>query len=138
MSKVFFDTNILAYACDLDSMEKLAVSRELLATAEELGNGCLSTQVLQEFYVTCTKKLGMEALRAKEIMQSFRNLETARIEPEDIDRAIDGNILWRVSFWDALIVVTARKLNCDILYTEDLNHGQLINGVRIHNPYSAD
>ena len=55
------------------------------------------------------EKTGYEALPAKEIMQSFRNMETARIEPNDIDRAIDGNILRRVSFWDARILVMARQ-----------------------------
>lgn len=135
MSKSFFDTNIIAYACDQDSPPKQKIARQLLKTASETGNGCISTQVIQEFYVTAVKKLAIAPLQAKRIISSINHLEVGTVTLDDINQAIDGNILWQISFWDALIITMAGKLNCNILYSEDLNHGQTINGVTIHNPF---
>lgn len=135
MSKAFLDTNVLAYACDSDQPEKQAKARELLRRGTGPLANVISTQVLQEFYVTATRKLGIEPLRAKDIMASFRPMGLVTVDADDIGRAIDGNILWQVSFWDALIVVSARKARCDTLYTEDLNSGQVIDSVRIVNPF---
>ncbi len=135
MSKAFLDTNILVYACDLDEPEKREKARRLLQTHGPGNDFCISTQVVQEFYVTATRKLDIDPLKAKDILHSFRHIETTMVDLEDINRAIDGNILWQVSFWDALIIATAQKLRCDILYTEDLNHGQAFDSVRIVNPF---
>lgn len=65
----------------------------------------------------------------------WANLEVVRIDLEDVMGAIDCSILNRISFWDALIVTAAGKANCETLWTEDLNHGQIIQGVRIENPF---
>lgn len=135
MSKVFFDTNVLAYACDQDSPSKRKKARELLRVAANEMNGCVSTQVIQEFYVVVTGKMGVDPLNAKQIIQSFSHFELGTIDLDDLNKAIDGNILWRMSFWDALILVIAGKLNCDTLYSEDLNNGQTFDGVTVVNPF---
>lgn len=135
MSKAFLDTNILGYACDLDAAEKRPLARDLIRQLTTRSAACISTQVLQEFYVTATKKLGIQPLDAKDVIQSFRNMETVAINPGDIDHAIDGSILWQVSFWDALIIAAASKARCEILYTEDLNDGQVYGDVRVCNPF---
>jgi predicted nucleic acid-binding protein len=135
MPKVFLDTNVLVYACDQDNPEKQAKARSLLRLHAAGDPPCISTQVLQEFYVAATRKLGIEPLRVKAIMATFRNLETALVDQEDILRAIDGNILLQISFWDALIIVAAHKLRCDVIYSEDLNHGQNYNGLLVQNPF---
>ena len=139
VSKVFFDTNILIYACDQDEPEKRDVSRRLILQHSSNNTlTCISTQVIQKFYVAATKKLGIEPLMAKNIIYSFQQMETCMVDISDINRAIDGSILWQVSFWDALIVAAAQKLRCDIIYTEDLNHGQHFDSVRVTNPFLID
>ncbi len=96
--------------------------------------GVISTQVMQEFYVAATKKLGAEPLVVKDILSAFERFETVVIMPDIIKEAIDCGIINRLSFWDALIVAAAESANCERLWTEDLNDGQVIRGVRIENP----
>lgn len=135
MPKVFLDTNVLVYACDRDNPEKQAKARSLIQRHARGDSPCISTQVLQEFYVAATRKLGIEPLQAKAIMATFQHFETALVDRDDIHRAIDGNILLQISFWDALIIATAHKLRCDVVYSEDLNHGQTYNGLLVQNPF---
>jgi predicted nucleic acid-binding protein len=137
MSKVFLDTNILVYSLDPTDPAKRHRCRELIKglTAENLG--VISTQVLQEFYVASTLKLGADPLIIKDILRSLERFETVIITPVLIKEAIDCSITNRLSFWDALIVVAAESAKCKRLWTEDLNHGQIIRGVRIENPFNA-
>ncbi len=136
MAKSFLDTNVLVYACDEDTPAKKAIAQALLRNRPRDESLCISTQVLQEFYVATTRKLDVEPLRAKDLMRSFRHMEIAHIDPDDINRAIDGSIIWQISFWDALILVAAIKLRCAIVYSEDLNPGQHFESVRIINPFA--
>jgi len=137
MSKVFVDTNILVYCMDDSDKKRKARCRSLIeALAGDL-YGVLSTQVLQEFYVAATKKLGADPLAVKDILHSFRRFETVVITPEIIKDAIDCSLINRLSFWDSLIVVAAESARCEKLWTEDLNDGQIIRGVRIENPLKS-
>ncbi len=136
MSKVFLDTNILVNAADNSDTEKKEQSRALLTSFLNDGVICaVSTQVLQEFYVVATRKLGIEPLMAKDMVHSFRNYEVVRVVPDLIEDAIDISILNQLSFWDALIVAAAESARCENILTEDLNHGQVIRGVRVKNPF---
>ena len=135
MSKAFLDTNVLVYASDMDQPAKQAAARALMRQCSQDIPPCISTQVVQEFYVTTTRKLGIAPLKAKDIIHSFRHMEIVVIDIDDINRAIEGNILWQVSFWDALIVVAAQKARCDVLYSEDLNHGQMFDSLKVCNPF---
>ena len=137
MSKVFVDTNILVYCMDDSDKKRKARCRTLIeAMAGEL-YGVLSTQVLQEFYVAATKKLGADPLAVKDILHSFRRFETVVITPELIKEGIDCSLINRLSFWDSLIVVAAESARCEKIWTEDLNDGQIIRGVRIENPLKS-
>jgi predicted nucleic acid-binding protein len=91
--------------------------------------------VLQEFFVVATKKLGVDPLDAKGILESFENFEVVQITPHLIRSAIDTSVLNRLSFWDALIVAAAESAACELLVTEDLSDGQVIRGVRVTNPF---
>lgn len=135
MSKVFIDTNILIYAYDSHAGDKREYCRNLLRSLRNGDTGVISTQVLQEFYVVSLKKLGVDPIHAKAVMHSFRNYEVVSIDPDLIEEAVDCSLLGRLSFWDALIVVSAEKARCERLLTEDLNHGQVIRGVRVENPF---
>lgn len=132
--KVFIDTNVLVYSADANAPAKQKRAREMLRKAEEDANGVISTQVLQEFYVTATRKLSIEPLMAKGMLNTFATLELVVVDFPLIKEAADCSVLEQLSFRDALIVVSAQKANCGVLWTEDLNHGQNIRGVTIHNP----
>ena len=134
MSKVFLDTNILVYSLDQADAAKMAKCRGLIRSLTAESRGVISTQVMQEFYVAATSKLGADPLLIKDILRSLERFETVVVSPTLIKDAIDCSIINRLSFWDALIVVSAESAQCEILWTEDLNHGQIIRGVRIENP----
>jgi predicted nucleic acid-binding protein len=131
--KVFIDTNIFVYSSDVNEPEKRKGSRILL---ESIGDRCvISTQVMQEYYVTATRKLGMNPLVVKGIVGSMEQYEIVGITPSLIQEAIDCQILSRISFWDALIVAAAESARCASICSEDLNAGQSIRGLRVENPF---
>ncbi|MEW6358899.1 MAG: PIN domain-containing protein [Planctomycetota bacterium] len=134
MSKIFVDTNILIYSLDRSDEARQEKCRSLLRTLCGDFKGVVSTQVMQEFYVAATTKLGADPLIIKDILHSFERFEAVVITPERIRDAIDCSIVNRLSFWDALIVVAAESARCERLWSEDLNDGQVIRGVRIENP----
>jgi predicted nucleic acid-binding protein len=135
MSKVFVDTNVLVYSEDTNSPAKQRAARALLSRMSTDHVGVISTQVVQEFYVAATRKLMIDALTAKSMLNTFHALEIVTVDVELVKEAIDCSVLNRISFWDALIVVSAEKARCEVLWTEDLNPGQIIRGVRIENPF---
>lgn len=134
--RVFFDTNVLVYSLDAHEPDQQGTARAVLTEHATGGTGVLSTQVLQEFYVTATRKLGVEALVAKSMVTSLENFDVVTVTPALIRDAIDCSVLSQLSFWDSLIVVAAAAARCDVLMTEGLNHGQVIRGVRVHNPFA--
>ena len=138
MPKVFLDTNVLVYAGDRDTPGKRRVARELLSRVASEGGGVISTQVVQEFFVSATRKLAVDPLKAKAIVATFRPLELVVVTLEDINSAIDGVVLWQVSFRDALILTAAARASCSVIYSEDLNHGQLYDGVEVRNPFAGE
>lgn len=135
MSKVFLDTNILVYSLDQSDPAKKEKCRELMRGLVAENNAVISTQVMQEFYVAATSKLGADPLLIKDILRSLERIETIVVTPALIKDAVDCSILHRLSFWDALIVTCAESAQCTVLLTEDLNDGQIIRSVRIENPF---
>ena len=136
MSKVFLDTNVLVYASDRDEPDKRRRARALLRATAADGNGVISTQVVQEFFVAATRKLAIDPLQAKAIVATLHRLDLLEVTLEDINQAIDGVVLWQVSFWDALILAVAGRANCSVVYSEDLNAGQRYAGVEVKNPFA--
>jgi predicted nucleic acid-binding protein len=135
MSKVFLDTNILVYSLDQADHGKQKMCRGLIQSLGKDHSGVISTQVMQEFFVASTVKMGADPLLIKDILRSLEQFETVIVSPMLIKEAIDCSIINRLSFWDALIVVSAESARCQTLLTEDMNHGQIIRGVRIENPF---
>lgn len=132
--KSFIDTNVLVYASDDDSPAKQHIARSIVA--EHSGRAVVSTQVLQEYFVAATQKLRIAPLTAKDLINAIQNaFETILVSPEIINRAVDGSILWQVSFWDALILASAEDSVCEVVISEDLNSGQRYGGVRVENPF---
>ena len=134
--KIFLDTTVLVSAHDADAPFKRQRSRELIAAVVASGSGVISTQVLQEFYVTATRKMGVPPLAAKSVVQSFRIFEVVQLSPDLIEQAIDRSVLSQLSFCDALIVAASVASGCTTIYSEDLNAGQVIDGVKITNPFA--
>jgi predicted nucleic acid-binding protein len=135
MSKVFIDTNIFIYALDQANPEKQAKARTLLKSLQESRSGVVSTQVFQEFYVVATSKLKVNSLLAKKMIAYLANFETVTVDLPMIKQAIDILSDDQISFWDALIVSSAKASGCRVIWKEDLNHHQLIKGVKIENPF---
>lgn len=134
MGKVFVDTNILIYSMDRHDPTKQSRCRFLLRDLWQHDAGVISTQVMQEFYVTATKKLDADPLVVKNILHSFSHFEIVVISPEIIHDAVDISILNTLSFWDALIISAAALARCGRVWTEDMNSGQRVRNVRIENP----
>jgi len=134
-NKFFIDTNILIYSLDKFDKSKRKKARALLKDITRNDSGVISTQVLQEFYVAATKKLNADPLMIKEIISSFEKFEVVQITVEMIKDSIDASLLNKISFWDALIVISAEIAKCTMLVTEDLSSGQIIKGVKIINPF---
>lgn len=132
--KTFLDTNILVYAVDQDRGPKRDASRRAIESVVADGLGVISTQVMQEFYVAATKRLGMLPLAAKTVLSTFAVFEVVQVSPALIQSAIDCSVLNSLSFWDALIISAAASAGCVRVYTEDLNAGQAVLGVKIENP----
>ena len=138
MAKVFLDSNVVVYAMDTREPAKQARARSLIASLDSDTLGVISTQVLCETYHVATRKLGLEPLAVKHILLRFERLEVVAMTPELVRQAIDCSILNSISLWDGLIVAAAASANCVTLWTEDLNPGQVIMGVRVENPFAAE
>jgi predicted nucleic acid-binding protein len=133
-ARVFLDANILVYAQDAGSPHKQRKSREVIALLADSGDGVISTQVMQEFFVTATRKLGVPPLVAKGVLKTLAVFEIVQVSPPLIQDAVDCSILNQLSFWDSLILAAAASAGCATVYSEDLNPGQAILGVRVRNP----
>ena len=131
----FLDTNVLLYADDLDAGGKREIARTVLAEAMASGEGVLSTQVLKEFFAVATRKLGVDAAVARRKVELLGTMDLVQVDLELILAGIDLSRLHAVSFWDGLIVRAAASAGCKVLLSEDLQHGRVIDGVRIENPF---
>jgi predicted nucleic acid-binding protein len=134
---VFFDTNVLVYADDASSREKQKRAIALFAQHLRRGTAVVSLQVLQEYFVAATRKLGIAAEVAQRKVEVLARARVVRFEPADVIAAIELHRLTRVSFWDALIVHAARAAGAQVLYSEGLQTGAMAGGVRIVNPFAG-
>ncbi|MBF0607094.1 MAG: PIN domain-containing protein [Magnetococcales bacterium] len=135
--KTFIDTNILVYAYDKTSGAKYTKALEIIEGLWMSGNGVISTQVLQEFYVTITRKIAtpVGVLHAKEIIMDYLEWKTIIVDGEIILNAIDIQGKYKYSFWDSVIISSALKAEASLLLTEDLSNGQNIKNTGIRNPF---
>ena len=105
----FTDSNILLYAYDVREPHKRAIARELLDRLWNEGGGLLSTQVLSEFYHVATRKMGLAGAHAQAEVEAYREWTSLAADKEHVAAAIDLSIADTISFWDALIVVSAQR-----------------------------
>ena len=134
--KIFLDSNILVYFVDEHDSKKQKIAEKLIKNSVEMKTGVLSTQSLQEFYSVVTRKSLCSKEQAKTIVEKFRNtLPITQISVSHILKAIDISIQTQFSFWDSLIISAAHSSGCVIVYSEDMSHNQIVNGVKIINPF---
>lgn len=133
----FFDSNVLVYAVDRAEPGKREVARTLFEEHLREGSGFVSPQVLREFYVAATRKLS-RPLPEEAAQKAVEDLEvycTLQESGAMVLAAVSRTRRLSISLWDALIVEAATLGGADHILTEDLQHGQIIDGVRVHNPF---
>jgi predicted nucleic acid-binding protein len=135
----FVDTNLLVYAEDRDAGEKHTLAVELLRALWERGDGVVSIQVLQEFFITVTRKVRrpLKPDVAARIVGQYLTWRTVENDGALLLAAIERMSVHRLSFWDALVVEAAVRAGCDLLFSEDLSHGQRFGKLRVVNPFRA-
>ena len=139
-AREFVDANVLVYAFDASAGQKKVVAEQLLARFWESGVGCLSVQVLQEFFVIVTRKVA-HPLSVDEAADRVREFATWKVfapTANDVLGAIALQKQSKLNFWDAMVLQAAAESGCDVLWTEDLNDGQVIRGVHIRDPFAAE
>jgi predicted nucleic acid-binding protein len=135
--RVFVDTNILVYAYDVSAGAKSQRARKILTDLWGSGLGVVSTQVLQEFFVTVTRKLPkhMDLDAARDIIADLLKWDAVIVDGAMILDAIDLQKSHGYSFWDSLIIVAAEKGGCVLLLSEDLSSEHTIGSITIKNPF---
>ena len=133
----FVDTNILIFAHDRSAGDKHIQARDLIRTLWQSGEGCLSIQVLQEFYVNVTQKVAKPLTQdvAAQIIADLSVWQVYRPGLEDVLDTIRLQGRYQISFWDAMIVSSAIQLGCQTIWSEDLNPGQVYDSVAVTNPF---
>lgn len=133
---VFVDTNILVYAEDVDAGAKHAAANDLVRSLWENRSGVLSIQVLQELYVTLTQKVRkpLSNTATQKRIDEYLTWRVMANTPDLLRRAMAIKSRHSVSFWDASILAAARLGNCKVLYSEDLTHNEVYDGVKVVNP----
>jgi predicted nucleic acid-binding protein len=133
----FLDTNILVYAYDRSAGKKHSLAAQLMEKCWQKENGCLSIQVLQELFVTVTRKIAspLDHQTARQIVADLAQWRLHAPKASDLLQAIDLQGEYQLSFWDAQVVQSAASLGCKQILSEDLNHGQVYADVQVINPF---
>jgi prevent-host-death family protein len=135
LSRTFLDTNVLVYGDDGNEPVKQKTALDLIRVHREQRTGVVSLQVLQEYFVTVTKKHHLDAEIARNKVDIYSKFHVGEPSVSDILAAIDIHRLQRLSYWDALVLRMAKQTGCRVLLSEDMQHSQVIDGVRIVNPF---
>lgn len=135
-ARSFFDTNICVYADDSSAPAKQRRAVELITEHRRASTGVVSMQVLQEYFVTVTRKLGVDPAIARRKVELLAEFDVAAPALSDILAAIDLHRLHTISFWDALVLRCAQQAGCAVLFSEDMQSARKIDGVRVVNPFS--
>lgn len=132
--RAFIDTNVLFYTLDVDAGPKHDRAVEVLAETWKSRSGVVSTQVLSELAVNLRKKLGLGWRRISGLVEPYLSWDVIVIDPADPLVAMQIAHDHGLSYWDSLVVQAARKAGARLLLTEDMSHGQVIEGIEVLNP----
>jgi predicted nucleic acid-binding protein len=131
----FIDTNVLIYAEASDEPLKQRAAIALLKSLFLDGQGVLSTQVLQEYCNVALKKLKLSAQHVRAQLDLYEQFEIVQVTPAIIHAGLDLHQTRSISFFDAVVLASAHASGCEVIWTEDMNTAEVINGVRIANPF---
>ncbi len=133
----FVDTNIFVYAYDLSAGKKHITALALVRRLWDSGQGGISIQVLQELFVNLTRKVNppLEIEIAAKIIRDLSTWHMIIPGIEDVRQAIEICQLYRISFWDAMIIQSAERAGCKQIWSEDLNSSQVYGQVGVFNPF---
>lgn len=136
--KVFVDTNILLYARDSGERKKQSIAQAWLSALWQQRRGRLSFQVLQEYYINVTQKLvpGLSVVRARQDVRNLALWNPIKADLTLIEAAWTLVDRYRFAWWDAQIVAAARRADCVLLLSEDMQHGLDVDGTRVVNPFA--
>jgi predicted nucleic acid-binding protein len=136
VSAVFVDTNVILYSVDSSEPEKQPVARSWLRALWQARAGRLSVQILQEFYANVTRlKSGLDQIEARAAVETLGSWNPLTIDPSLLNAAWDIEDRFGFAFWDSLIVAAAHRTGCTHLLTEDLQDGQIVDGLTIVDPF---
>ncbi len=135
-TRCFIDTNILAYADSPDEPTKQRQAINLIKLLRDAQAGVISTQVINEYCNVALNKLKLPHPNVRARLQFWQQFEVCLVTPEIIAQALDLHQTRSISYYDALIVASAQTAGCTVLYSEDMNVGEMMNGVRMVNPFS--
>jgi predicted nucleic acid-binding protein len=137
MTAVFVDTNVLLYSEDGADAKKQAQALAWLRELWQRRCGRVSTQVLNEFYVNATRKLkpAMPAGDARAEVRRYQRWHPWQIDQATVEGAWAVESRFKIGYWDALVVAAAQQQGCEWLLSEDLQHEQQFDGVRVINPF---
>ena len=134
-ARSYFDTNVIIYGDDKSDPAKRHRALALLAEHRRAGTGVVSLQVLQEYFVTVTRKMHVEPSVARRKVELLAEFEVAVPQVSDVLAAIDLHRLHGLSFWDALILRMAQQAGCRILFSEDFQDARQVEGMQVVNPF---
>ncbi len=136
--KYFVDTNILIYAHDRSAGLKHDLARKLIERLWISGQGVLSTQVLQEVCINLRRKIArpLPVDEIRRLLQDYLSWEIVVNTPESVLQALEIEVRYKISFWDALVLQAAESAGATVLYSEDLAAGQKYGPIQVINPLS--
>ena len=141
MAAILIDTNVLVYAYDRSEPEKQRRALQVLDGLARAGSGCLSAQVLSEFFVNVTRKIAtpLSVAQATERIEHYVQLwPVFEVTAQTVLEAVRGTREHSLSFWDAQIWAAARLNQVGVVFSEDFNPGAVVEGVRFVNPFADD
>jgi predicted nucleic acid-binding protein len=138
IDKYFLDTNFLVYLFSEIEIEKSEKCSDMLSQLSNHVQFVLSTQVINEFSNIAISKFHKDAIDVKSIIDILSEFEIVINDVDIIKKGIDIKFRYQLSFWDSLIISAAKSAKCNIIVSEDLQDGQVIEGVKIQNPFIHD
>ena len=136
----FIDTNIFIYQIEVLDEKKSAKANSIIRRGVETGCGCISFQVIQECLNTVLRKaeIPLNAAQTRDYLDNvLAPLYQVPATLELYRRALDIQSRYRYGFYDALIIAAALDAGCTVLYSEDIQNGQQIEGLTVRDPFST-
>jgi predicted nucleic acid-binding protein len=137
MALHFVDTNLLLYGIDDKDSRKQSLALELLTRLDSQQSGVLSTQVLLEFAHNLTRKFKVSRSTASLMTAAYLKWRVVQSDASLVVQALARSAQNDLSIWDAMVIEAALRAKADVLYTEDLQHGQRFGTLTVINPFLA-